>query len=50
MSEAHPDFGFVSALVDVQRYVEGRSHVVCATTTAADISRLVISVIVNVYA
>jgi hypothetical protein len=26
--EAHPDFGFASALVDVQRYVDGRVHVV----------------------
>lgn len=27
MSEAHPDFGCASAVVDVHLYVDGRSHV-----------------------
>ncbi len=27
LSEAHPDFGCASALVDVHLYVDGRSHV-----------------------
>ena len=28
MSETNPDFGFASGPVDVQRYVDGRLHVV----------------------
>jgi hypothetical protein len=35
LSEAHPDFGFASDPVDVQRYEDGRLHD-CAWTPAAD--------------
>ena len=38
LRETHPEAGFARAPVDVQRYCDGRSQVVCATTAEADIS------------